>query len=165
MAEIQKNLRPSTGKTWEKEFEAVDKTTKAYQDLLDEFTKYVETQRDFSNEGIDQFTTLLKNLDDVKDHWDDINSSILTNSRSIGPFLGSAATVRDIFRDIVQESSTLGRQVNERYNLARKVRDVAGDISRVYQTEEGLTKKILDQHIRKSEAVRYAWESQIRGIA
>ena len=43
MAEIQKNLRPSTGKTWEKEFEAVDKTTKAYQDLLDEFTKYVET--------------------------------------------------------------------------------------------------------------------------
>ena len=165
MAEIQKNLRPSTGKTWEKEFEAVDKTTRAYQDLLDEFTKYVETQRDFSNEGIDQFTTLLKNLDDVKDHWDDINSSILTNSRSIEPFLGSAATVRDIFRDIVQESSTLGRQVNERYNLARKVRDVAGDISRVYQTEEGLTKKILDQHIRKSEAVRYAWESQIRGIA
>lgn len=165
MAEIQKNLRPSTGKTWEKEFEAVDKTTKAYRDLLDEFTKYVETQRDFSNEGIDQFTTLLKNLDDVKDHWDDINSSILTNSRSIEPFLGSAATVRDIFRDIVQESSTLGRQVNERYNLARKVRDVAGDMSRVYQTEEGLTKKILDQHIRKSEAVRYAWESQIRGIA
>ena len=165
MAEIQKNLRPSTGKTWEKEFEAVDKTTKAYQDLLDEFTKYVETQRDFSNEGIDQFTTLLKNLDDVKDHWDDINSSILTNSRSIEPFLGSAATVRDIFRDIVQESSTLGRQVNERYNLARKVRDVAGDMSRVYQTEEGLTKKVLDQHIRKSEAVRYAWESQIRGIA
>ena len=165
MAEIQKNLRPSTGKTWEKEFEAVDKTTKAYQDLLDEFTKYVETQRDFSNEGIDQFTTLLKNLDDVKNHWDDINSSILTNSRSIEPFLGSAATVRDIFRDIVQESSTLGRQVNERYNLARKVRDVAGDMSRVYQTEEGLTKKILDQHIRKSEAVRYAWESQIRGIA
>ena len=165
MAEIQKNLRPSTGKTWEKEFEAVDKTTKAYQDLLDEFTKYVETQRDFSNEGIDQFTTLLKNLDDVKDHWDDINSSILTNSRSIEPFLGSAATVRDIFRDIVQESSTLGRQVNERYNLARKVRDVAGDMSRVYQTEEGLTKKVLDQHIRKSEAVSYAWESQIRGIA
>ena len=165
MAEIQKNLRPSTGKTWEKEFEAVDRTTKAYQDLLDEFTKYVETQRDFSNEGIDQFTTLLKNLDDVKDHWDDINSSILTNSRSIEPFLGSAATVRDIFRDIVQESSTLGRQVNERYNLARKVRDVAGDMSRVYQTEEGLTKKVLDQHIRKSEAVRYAWESQIRGIA
>lgn len=165
MAEIQKNLRPSTGKTWEKEFEAVDKTTKAYRDLLDEFTKYVETQRDFSNEGIDQFTTLLKNLDDVKDHWDDINSSILTNSRSIEPFLGSAATVRDIFRDIVQESSTLGRQVNERYNLARKVRDVAGDMSRVYQTEEGLTKKVLDQHIRKSEAVRYAWESQIRGIA
>ena len=165
MAEIQKNLRPSTGKTWEKEFEAVDKTTKAYRDLLDEFTKYVETQRDFSNEGIDQFTTLLKNLDDIKDHWDDINSSILTNSRSIEPFLGSAATVRDIFRDIVQESSTLGRQVNERYNLARKVRDVAGDMSRVYQTEEGLTKKILDQHIRKSEAVRYAWESQIRGIA
>ena len=165
MAEIQKNLRPSTGKTWEKEFEAVDKTTKAYRDLLDEFTEYVETQRDFSNEGIDQFTTLLKNLDDVKDHWDDINSSILTNSRSIEPFLGSAATVRDIFRDIVQESSTLGRQVNERYNLARKVRDVAGDMSRVYQTEEGLTKKILDQHIRKSEAVRYAWESQIRGIA
>ena len=165
MAEIQKNLRPSTGKTWEKEFKAVDRTTKAYQDLLDEFTKYVETQRDFSNEGIDQFTTLLKNLDDVKDHWDDINSSILTNSRSIEPFLGSAATVRDIFRDIVQESSTLGRQVNERYNLARKVRDVAGDMSRVYQTEEGLTKKVLDQHIRKSEAVRYAWESQIRGIA
>lgn len=165
MAEIQKNLRPSTGKTWEKEFEAVDKTTKAYRDLLDEFTEYVETQRDFSNEGIDQFTTLLKNLDDVKDHWDDINSSILTNSRSIEPFLGSAATVRDIFRDIVQESSTLGRQVNERYNLARKVRDVAGDMSRVYQTEEGLTKKVLDQHIRKSEAVRYAWESQIRGIA
>ena len=165
MAEIQKNLRPSTGKTWEKEFEAVDKTTKAYRDLLDEFTKYVETQRDFSNEGIDQFTTLLKNLDDVKDHWDDINSSILTNSRSIEPFLGSAATVRDIFRDIVQESSTLGRQVNERYNLARKVRDVAGDMSRVYQTEESLTKKVLDQHIRKSEAVRYAWESQIRGIA
>lgn len=165
MAEIQKNLRPSTGKTWEKEFEAVDKTTKAYRDLLDEFTKYVETQRDFSNEGIDQFTTLLKNLDDVKDHWDDINSSMLTNSRSIEPFLGSAATVRDIFRDIVQESSTLGRQVNERYNLARKVRDVAGDMSRVYQTEEGLTKKVLDQHIRKSEAVRYAWESQIRGIA
>lgn len=165
MAEIQKNLRPSTGKTWEKEFEAVDKTTKAYRDLLDEFTKYVETQRDFSNEGIDQFTTLLKNLDDVKDHWDDINSSILTNSRSIEPFLGSAATVRDIFRDIVQESSTLGRQVNERYNLARKVRDVAGDMSRVYQTEEGLTKKILDQHIKRSEAVRYAWESQIRGIA
>lgn len=165
MAEIQKNLRPSTGKTWEKEFEAVDKTTKAYRDLLDEFTEYVETQRDFSNEGIDQFTTLLKNLDDVKDHWDDINSSILTNSRSIEPFLGSAATVRDIFRDIVQESSTLGRQVNERYNLARKVRDVAGDMSRVYQTEEGLTKKILDQHIKRSEAVRYAWESQIRGIA
>ena len=165
MAEIQKNLRPSTGKTWEKEFEAVDRTTKAYQDLLDEFTKYVETQRDFSNEGIDQFTTLLKNLDDVKDHWDDINSSILTNSRSIEPFLGSAATVRDIFRDIVQESSTLGRQVNERYNLARKVRDVAGDMSRVYQTEEGLTKKILDQHIKRGEAVRYAWESQIRGIA
>lgn len=164
MADIQKNLRPSTGKTWEKEFEAVDKTTKAYRDLLDEFTKYVESQRDFSNEGIDQFTTFLKNLDDVKDHWDDINDSIITNSRSIEPFLGSAATVRDIFRDIVQESSTLGRQINERYNLARKVRDVAGDMSRIYQTEEGLTKKILDQHIRKSEAVRYAWESQIRNI-
>ena len=87
MAEIQKNLRPSTGKTWEKEFEAVDKTTKAYQDLLDEFTKYVETQRDFSNEGIDQFTTLLKNLDDVKDHWDDIHYNCVENHNNRCPIL------------------------------------------------------------------------------
>ena len=162
---LQNKKRQGLDQTWKEAYQDVNKTAASIRDLNEDFADFVQNYYNFSDARRERFLDLLKGLDDVSDHWKEINDWIKENTDSVDDYVGSLSEIRDIFRDV---SDTLGgtrRQISDTFSLVRKVENIARDAVDVMKIEGGLTERDLTRQIKKSQILSSQLQIRVKSLA
>lgn len=162
---LQNKKRQGLDQTWKEAYQDVNKTAASIRDLNEDFADFVQNYYNFSDTRRERFLDLLKGLDDVSDHWKEINDWIKENTDSVDDYVGSLSEIRDIFRDV---SDTLGgtrRQISDTFSLVRKVENIARDAVDVMKIEGGLTERDLTRQIKKSQILSSQLQIRVKSLA
>ena len=166
MAEELQNRKRNiiTGETWEKAFEGVDKTSKAFHGLVDEFTDWVSKYHEFTDFQEEQFVDYLENLDSIQNHWKDINKWVEVNSRTIDTYAGSLSTIQSALQSIVDETGGFTRRTNDGINLFRQLNRLASDGISITQQEGGISESALKSLDRRRVKLDTIYKSHLRQL-
>ena len=151
-----------TGKTWKEEFSNIDKNTKGYDELLTKFKQYVSEQEYFGKFQEKQLDSYLKSLDNLYDHWDEINSKIKDLQKEMDSVGLSASEIQNIFNDISKTISTVGQRMSIMKAPVAQLAALAGNINRAYEIQDGFTEKAVRSDLRRIQASRDLYDSVIK---
>ena len=151
-----------TGKTWKEEFSSIDKNIKGYDELLTKFKQYVSEQKYFSKFQEKQLDSYLKSLDNLYDHWDEINSKIEDLQKEMDSVGLSASEIQNIFNDISKTISTVGQRMSIMKAPVAQLAALAGNINRAYEIQDGFTEKAVRSDLRRIQASRDLYDSVIK---
>ena len=151
-----------TGKTWKEEFSNIDKNTKGYDELLTKFKQYVSEQKYFSKFQEKQLDSYLKSLDNLYDHWDEINSKIEDFQKEMDSVGLSASEIQNIFNDISKTISTVGQRMSIMKAPVAQLAALAGNINRAYEIQDGFTEKAVRSDLRRIQTSRDLYDSVIK---
>ena len=151
-----------TGKTWKEEFSNIDKNIKGYDELLTKFKQYVSEQKYFSKFQEKQLDSYLKSLDNLYDHWDEINSKIEDFQKEMDSVGLSASEIQNIFNDISKTISTVGQRMSIMKAPVAQLAALAGNINRAYEIQDGFTEKAVRSDLRRIQASRDLYDSVIK---
>lgn len=165
MADIQNTRRQGTAQTWKEAYQDVDKTVSSIRDLNEDFASFVADFNEFSEYRKQSFQEYLNNLDDVSEHWEEINKWIQDNTSTTGEYAGSLGNIRSIFHDISALVGGIKRETADRLNLARRVERLAGDAVSATQQEAGLNARLVETQRQRGTNLREQVEFQAALIA
>ena len=151
-----------TGKTWKEEFSNIDKNTKGYDELLTKFKQYVSEQEYFGKFQEKQLDSYLKSLDNLYDHWDEINSKIKDLQKEMDSVGLSASEIQNIFNDISKTISTVGQRMSIMKAPVAQLAALAGNINRAYEIQDGFTEKAVRSDLRRIQTSRDLYDSVIK---
>ena len=151
-----------TGKTWKEEFSNIDKNIKGYDELLTKFKQYVSEQKYFSKFQEKQLDSYLKSLDNLYDHWDEINSKIEDLQKEMDSVGLSASEIQNIFNDISKTISTVGQRMSIMKAPVAQLAALAGNINRAYEIQDGFTEKAVRSDLRRIQTSRDLYDSVIK---
>ena len=151
-----------TGKTWKEEFSNIDKNIKGYDELLTKFKQYVSEQEYFGKFQEKQLDSYLKSLDNLYDHWDEINSKIEDLQKEMDSVGLSASEIQNIFNDISKTISTVGQRMSIMKAPVAQLAALAGNINRAYEIQDGFTEKAIRSDLRRIQTSRDLYDSVIK---
>ena len=151
-----------TGKTWKEEFSNIDKNIKGYDELLTKFKQYVSEQEYFGKFQEKQLDSYLKSLDNLYDHWDEINSKIKDLQKEMDSVGLSASEIQNIFNDISNTISTVGQRMSIMKAPVTQLAALAGNINRAYEIQDGFTEKAIRSDLRRIQTSRDLYDSVIK---
>ena len=151
-----------TGKTWKEEFSNIDKNIKGYDELLTKFKQYVSEQEYFGKFQEKQLDSYLKSLDNLYDHWDEINSKIKDLQKEMDSVGLSASEIQNIFNDISNTISTVGQRMSIMKAPVTQLAALAGNINRAYEIQDGFTEKAVRSDLRRIQTSRDLYDSVIK---
>ena len=151
-----------TGKTWKEEFSNIDKNIKGYDELLTKFKQYVSEQEYFGKFQEKQLDSYLKSLDNLYDHWDEINSKIKDLQKEMDSVGLSASEIQNIFNDISKTISTVGQRMSSMKAPVAQLAALAGNINRAYEIQDGFTEKAVRSDLRRIQTSRDLYDSVIK---
>ena len=151
-----------TGKTWKEEFSNIDKNIKGYDELLTKFKQYVSEQEYFGKFQEKQLDSYLKSLDNLYDHWDEINSKIKDLQKEMDSVGLSASEIQNIFNDISKTISTVGQRMSIMKAPVAQLAALAGNINRAYEIQDGFTEKAVRSDLRRIQTSRDLYDSVIK---
>ena len=151
-----------TGKTWKEEFSNIDKNIKGYDELLTKFKQYVSEQKYFSKFQEKQLDSYLKSLDNLYDHWDEINSKIEDLQKEMDSVGLSASEIQNIFNDISKTISTVGQRMSIIKAPVTQLAALAGNINRAYEIQDGFTEKAVRSDLQRIQTSRDLYDSVIK---
>lgn len=166
MAEELQNRKRNllTGETWEESFRGVEKTSKAFHDLVEEFTKWVGDYHEFADYQRDEFKSYIENLDSVETHWEDINTWVKENSGVFDQFTGSLSDALSTFKSIVAEAGGIKRQTVDSVNIFRQLTRLASDGLAISQQEGGISENALKSLDRRKAKIDVLYKAQLRQL-
>ena len=157
-------LRRNVSETWEEAFRGVDKTSEEFDNLVQEFTKFVGEWKDFSEIRRDRLADYLTDLDDVSKHWKEINRWVEENTDAAEVYVGSLSEIRRIFQEIAGDLGGVRRQTTDNVGLVRSLSRLAGDNIIALKQEGGLTENVVKSLSRKSLKLQEEYNTRLRII-
>lgn len=158
---IQKLTPRGERQSWEEAFEAADRTSQRYQQLIEDFAEFVGDYRDFERFQVDSMVEYLKNLDDVSKHWQEIGEWISKNTETAETFTGSLSEIRDLFKSISDEVGGTRRKTLDQLNFVRQLSRLATDTASAMRQEGGLTEQSLRSLEKRRAKSREVYHSEL----
>lgn len=151
-----------SGKTWKEDFSSVDKNVKGYDELLAKFKQYVSEQEYLGKFQEKQLDSYLKSLDNLYDHWDEINAKVEDLRKEMDSVGLSASEIQNIFTDISNTISTAGQRLSAIKAPITQLAALAGNVNRAYEIQDGFTERAVRSDLRRIQTSRDLYDSIIK---
>lgn len=155
-------LKRNISETWEEAFEGVDKTSEKFHELVEEFVNFIGDWKEFSDVRRDRLANYIVDLDNVKDHWEDISNWVEENTDSLEYYVGSLSDIKKLFQEISGELGGIRRQTIDNVNVVRNLSRLAGDNLVAIQQEGGLTDGVVASLEKKSIKLQEEYNTRLR---
>lgn len=162
MPTVQNATGRDLNQTFGQLFEGLRKEEQQYDVLKEKLIEYVSSYNEFTVDREERLEKFLDSLDNISDHWEEINQWIEDNSDSLERFTGSIEDVRNIFQDIIALTQNNRSLIAERQRIARNARDLALESESIARRESGITERNVQSLILKTEKIKDQFEFQTK---
>lgn len=153
------------GKTLEQIFRDAKGNIDNYNAALDILIDKTSDLLNLDDERVTKLGDYLETLEDVNDSWDKINDFANNNLKFSREALYQVDEIRKTLSDIVSDVSTVRTRTNEQIRNVRTLRDLSGEVQRIFTTQGALEEKSMASLSRRVGKTVELYEYDIRRVA